>query len=77
MNNPDSKSSVCSKDSYGNVTAKNQGGNDVRNEMKYSGYTLDVGISVIAWRPDNTWLGKFGNLVAAKSAVDADIIKSK
>lgn len=77
MNNPDHDKNVCAKDSYGNVTANEQGGNDVRNEMKYSGYILDVGISVIAWKPDNTWLGKFGNLELAKAAVDADILKQK
>ncbi len=73
MNNPDCDKNVCSQDSYGNVTANEQGGNDIRHEAKYREYTIDVNISVIAWKPDNTWLGKFPSIPAAKSAIDADI----
>lgn len=77
MNNVDHNPDVCDKDAYGNVTAKEQTGehiDDVRNEMKYSGYTIDVGISCIVWNPDNSFFGKFPNLIAAKSAIDAAII---
>lgn len=76
MNNPDSDSKACTKDSYGNVTAKQQDGNDIRNEMKYSGYTIDAGISCVVWNPDNSFFGKFPNLIQAKAAID-DAIKLK
>ncbi len=77
MNNPDFNPAVCGADSYGNVTADKQNGNDIRNEMKYSGYTIDAGISCLVWKPDDSFLGKFPRLAAAKSAVDAAIILSK
>ena len=73
MNSPDCNPDVCTKDSYGNVTAKNQGGNDVRNEMKYSGYTIDVGIQCLVWKPDNSFFDKFPNLEQAKAAIDSAI----
>lgn len=73
MNNPDHNSDVCTKDSYGNVTAKNQNGNDSGNEMKYSGYTIDVGISSVVWNPDNSFFGTFPTLASAKAAIDAAI----
>lgn len=71
MNNPDHNPETCTKDSYGNVTANNQNGNDERNEMDYFGYTIDAGISCLVWNPDNSFLGKYPNLAAAKLAVDA------
>ena len=77
MNNPDHDKNVCAKDCYGNVTADEQGGNDIRNEMHYKGYTFDIGIQVIVWKPDDSWLGKFPTRIAAKYAVDADIVKQK
>lgn len=74
MNSPDHDPAVCDKDSYGNVTADKQNGNDIRNEMKYSGYTIDAGISCLVWKPDDSFLGKFPNLAVAKSIIDAEIL---
>ena len=74
MNNPDHDKNVCVKDGYGNVTANKQGGNDIRNETEYHGYTIDVGIQAIVWKPNNSWLGKYPSLAAAKAAVDKDIL---
>lgn len=70
MNNPDCNSSVCIKDSYGNVTAKKQGGNDIRNEQKYKGFTIDVGITSVVWNADDSYFGKFPNVDVAKAAID-------
>jgi hypothetical protein len=76
MNNPDCKTSVCTKDNYGNVTAKKQGGNDIRNERKYKGFTIDfiVGSLTIVWNPDDSFFGKFSNFAKAKTAID-DAVK--
>ncbi len=78
MNNPDCDKNVCSQDDYGNVTANEQGGNDVRNETLYKDFTIDDGgISVIVWKPNGGWFGKFTNAVAAKTAIDNAILLSK
>ena len=76
MNNPDTNPSVCNKDSYGNVTAKNQDGNDIRNETHYKGFTIDVGITAVVWHEDDSWFGKFPTVKLAKAAID-DYYKSK
>ena len=76
MNNPDHDSNVCFKDSYGNVTAKNQDGNDIRNECHYKGYTIDVGITAVVWNEDDSWFGRFATVKLAKAAID-DYMKSK
>ena len=71
MNKPDVNPDVCTIDSYGNVTAHNQSGNDIRNETHYKGYTIDIGISCLVWNEDDSFFGKFPKLEAAKSAIDA------
>lgn len=76
MNNPNHDSNVCNKDTYGNVTAKNQGGNDIRNESHYKGFTIDIAISVIVWHEDDSFFGKFPDVGKAKAAID-DYYKSK
>lgn len=70
MNSPDHDPNVCDKDSYGNVTAHNQNGNDNRDETKYKDFTIDNGISFVVWMPDDSFFGKFPNADAAKAAVD-------
>ena len=69
MNNPDHNSDVCTKDSYGNVTAKNQNG----NETKYKDYTIVAGILVAVWKSDDSYFGKFSDVASAKAAIDAAI----
>lgn len=76
MNNPDYDANVCTADAYGNVTANEQNGNDVRNETDYKGYTIDDGIMAVVWNPDDSYFGKFANAASAKAAIDA-AIKSK
>ena len=71
MEHPNHDPNVCSKDPYGNVTANKQDGNDIRNEMQYSGYTIDVGITCMVWNPDNSFFGKFPDLASAKASIDA------
>lgn len=70
MNNPDHKSSVCGKDSYGNVTANKQGGDDIRNERHYKGFTIDIGITCTVWSEDDSWFGRFPDVGKAKVAID-------
>lgn len=77
MNNPDHDSNVCVKDGYGNVTAKKQAGNDIRNEKKYKGFTLDIGAMVVVWKPDDSWFGKFPDVGIAKAGIDATFILPK
>lgn len=81
MNNPDYNPNVCSKDSYGNVTADNQDGehiDDVKKYKTYKGYIIDfiVGINTIVWNEDESFFGKFPNFVMAKAAID-DAVKLK
>ena len=77
MNNIDHDSNVCSKDSYGNVTADKQDGNDIRNEKQYKGYTIDDGGgSIIVWNPDDSFFGRFFDVTDAKAVIN-EALKTK